>query len=95
MSKFKIDFNDDITTFNGIISALGGKRRMEILKLIGDGRDWTITAIAKRLNCKISNVSQQIKILEDAGLIVKRLAKTIGNTSKIIKPIYNEIIIKL
>ena len=95
MSKFEINFNDDINTFDGVISALSGRRRMEILKLIGDGKEWTITDIAKRLNCKISNVSQQIKILEDAGLVVKRLAKTIGNTSKIIKPIYNEILIKL
>lgn len=95
MSKFTIDFNNDISTFNGVVSALGGKRRMEILKLIGDGKEWTITDIAKRLSCKISNISQQIKILEDAGLIVKRLAKTIGNTSKIIKPIYKEILIKL
>lgn len=95
MSKFTIDFNDDISTFNGVVSALGGKRRMEILKLIGDGKEWTVTDIAKRLNCKISNVSQQIKILEDAGLIIKRLAKSIGNTSKIIKPIYKEILIKL
>ena len=95
MSKFTIDFNSDISTFNGVVSALGGKRRMEILKLIGDGKEWTITDIAKRLDCKISNISQQIKILEDAGLIIKRLAKTIGNTSKIIKPIYDEILIRL
>lgn len=95
MSKFTIDFNNDISTFNGVISALGGKRRMEILKLIGDGKEWTITDIAKRLDYKISNISQQIKILEDAGLIIKRLAKTIGNTSKIIKPIYDEILIRL
>lgn len=95
MNSFEINFNEDISAFDGILSALGGRRRLEILKIIRDGKEWTITDIAKHLNCKISNVSQQIKILEDAGLVVKRLAKTIGNTSKIIKPIYEKIEIKL
>lgn len=93
--KLLIDFSYDISIFDDILVALGGRRRIEILKLLSDKRDWTTTLIAKKLNCKIANVSQQIRILENAGLITKRLAKTIGNTSKIIKSVYEEIQIKL
>lgn len=93
--KLLIDFSYDISIFDDILVALGGRRRIEILKLISDGKDWTTTNLAKKLNCKIANVSQQIKILECAGLITKRLAKTVGNTTKIIKSVYDEIEIKL
>ncbi len=93
--RLLIDFSFDISLFDDLLVALGGRRRIEILKLISDGKDWTTTSIAKKLNCKIANVSQQVKILEDSGLITKRLAKSVGNTSKIIKPVYDEIQIKL
>ena len=93
--KLVVDISNDISIYDDILVAIGGRRRIEILKLLSDGRDWTTTLLAKKLNCKIANVSQQIRILEDAGLITKRLAKTIGNTSKIIKSVYDEISIKL
>lgn len=93
--KLKIDISNDINTYDDLLVSLGGRRRIEILKLISNRKDWTLTSLAKKLNCKIANVSQQVKILEDAGLITKRLAKTIGNTSKIIKSVYDEIVIKL
>ena len=93
--RLVIDISSDINVYDDLLVALGGRRRIEILKLISNGKDWTTTNLAKKLNCKIANVSQQVKILENSGLITKRLAKSIGNTSKIIKPVYDEIQIKL
>jgi len=93
--RLLIDIRNAISTYDDLLVSIGGRRRIEILKLISNGKEWTITNLSKKLNCKIANVSQQVKILEDAGLVTKRLAKTIGNTSKIIKPVYKEIVIKL
>jgi predicted transcriptional regulator len=93
--KLEIDISKDINTYDDLLVSLGGRRRIEILKLISDEKEWTVTDLSKKLNCKIANVSQQVRILENSGLITKRLAKTIGNTSKIIKSVYDEILIKL
>lgn len=95
MSALKINFNEDLKNFDEILNALGGHRRMEILKLISNGKEWTVGAIAKKLDCKIANVSQQLRILEKAGLITKRFAKSMNSSAKIVKPVYDEIKIKL
>jgi len=78
-----------------LLVALGGRRRIEILKLLSDGKNWSISSLAKHMNCGIANLSQQVAELEKAGLILKKLAKTEGNNTKYIKTIYKEIHIKL
>ena len=95
MATLTIDFAEDVIKFKKLLSSLGGKRRIRILKLISDGKDWTISDMAKRMDCGIPNVSQQVTELEKAGLIVKQLSKTQGNNMKFIKPVYDEILIRL
>ena len=95
--------NELILTLNGenyssvkkILSVLGGKTRAEIMRLISDGKDWTIQDITKKMNTKLPNISQQISELERAGLVIKRFSKIRGNNTRIIKPTYDKIIINL
>lgn len=95
MSTLEIDFSEDLTNFDDILVSLGGRRRIEILKLISNGQEWTISDIARKLDCKVANVSQQLNILERAGLITKRFAKSMTSSSKVVKPVYDKINIKI
>ena len=77
------------------LKQLGGERRIAILKRLTDGKDITITELAKEMDCGKANISQQVSELEKAGLIIKQVSKTSGSNLKFIKPAYDEIIIKL
>lgn len=96
MSELELKLRgENFSSTKKILSVLGGKTRSEILRLISDGKDWTIQEIAERLTTKLPNVSQQVAELERAGLIVKQFSKIRGNNTRIIKPIYNRIVINL
>lgn len=95
MNTLEIDFNNGISKIADLLVALGGRRRIEILKLLSDGKNWSISNLAKHMSCGIANLSQQVAELEKAGLIIKQVAKTEGNNTKFIKPVYKEILIKL
>jgi len=95
MSTLNLDFNNNLILFADILVALGSRRRIEIMKIISDGKDWTISDMAHIMNCGISNLSQQVAELEKAGLVVKKISKTIGNNTKVIKPTYRNINIRL
>lgn len=78
-----------------LLKQLGGERKIAILKKLTNGKNMTITDIAKEMDCGKANISQQVSELEKAGLIIKQVSKTAGSNLKFIKPAYNEIIIKL
>lgn len=77
------------------LKQLGGERRIAILKKLTNGKDLTVTEIAKDMDCGKANISQQVSELEKAGLIIKQVSKTTGANTKFIKPAYDEIIIRL
>ena len=95
MSTLFINFENNLVIFADVLVALGGRRRLEIMKMISDGKDWTISDMARKMNCGIANLSQQVAELEKAGLVVKKLSKTVGNNTKVIKPTYKNINIRL
>lgn len=96
MSELVLSLNgENYPSVKKILSVLGGNTRVEILRIISDGRDWTIQDIAKRVSTKLPNVSQQISELERAGLIVKRFSKIRGNNTRVITPTYKRIVINI
>ena len=56
-----------------VLNALASKTRLAILELLSD-RKLNVNDIARELNLSQSNVSTNIKILEEAGLIAVELA---------------------
>lgn len=96
MTDLTIDFTEEpLERIQEITDIFAGNRRVEMLKYICGGKDWNATELAKKLDCGISNVSQQAQKLEKAGLIIKETAKSVGNNIKIFKPVYKRIIFKL
>ena len=90
-----IDFAEELVKYKNLLASLGGKTRIKILKLISNGQDWTISAMAKKMRCGIANLSQQVSELEKAGLIIKKLSPSAGNNVKYIRPVYDTIEIRL
>ena len=95
MTTLVIDFKEDIVNYKNLLTTLGGKTRIKILKLISNGQNWTISDMAKKMKCGIPNLSQQVTELEKAGLIIKLLSPSSGNNIKYIKPVYEKIEIRL
>ena len=95
MNTLEISFHNGIGEIADILVALGGRRRIEILKIISDGRNWTISKMAKEMNCGVANLSQQVAELEKAGLIIKQVAKSEANNTKIIRSVYKKIVINI
>jgi len=92
VSKLIINFHrEQLPKLKQLISVLGGKTRIEILKRINDGKDWTISKLAKTMDCGVANLSQQVTELEKAGLVLRKTAKSIGTNMKIITPVYKYI----
>jgi len=77
-----------------ILSIVSMETRLKILQLINDGKDYTAKDIASRLEVGISNISQQIQKLCDAGLVEKIKLKD-GTRGKIVKPLWKELKILL
>ena len=95
MTDLIIDFTKEpLEKVKRLVSTLGGKTRIEILKYICSGKDWNVTKLARKLKCGLSNTAQQVNYLRRAGLIVKEPAKSVGSNIKILKPVYDNIIFK-
>lgn len=72
-----------------ILHVLGSETRLRILQLIHD-KSFSIKDLAAKMDCGASNISQQLQVLEYAGLIKKVKIKD-GSTTKLVKPIYDKI----
>ena len=67
---------------NKVAKALSSKTRIKILKLTSE-RDIDVSRIAGLLNQTEANISAQIKILEEAGLLVSRYEPGMHGVRKI------------
>ena len=96
MSILEINLQDEnFSAVKRTLFILSGKTRLDILRAISDGREWTMNDIARKLGLKISNVSQQVTELERAGLITRDFSQTKLRNSKIIRPVYKKLVINL
>jgi len=77
-----------------LLKMITGKQQCEIFRTIADEKEWRIIDIAEKTGIKHGNLSAIITQMEKHGLIIKKQVKIRGNM-KIIKPIYDEIVIKL
>lgn len=89
-----LSLQEDFTNTADIIWALSSEIRLKILQLISGDKEYRLKDLLPYIDCGMSNLSQQLKILEDAGLITKERLKD-GSTSKLIRPIFKEIKIEL
>lgn len=95
MVTLTIDFNElPLPKAKRLISVLGGKTRIEVLEKINQNKNWTITKLAKEMDCTVGNLSQQVSDLEKAHLVIRKRSPTIGSNIKIIKPVYDEVVIR-
>ena len=90
----KLSLQEDFTNTADIIWALSSEIRLKILQLISGDKEYRLKDLLPYIDCGMSNLSQQLKILEDAGLITKERLKD-GSTSKLIRPVFKEIKIEL
>ena len=67
---------------NKVAKALSSKTRIKILKMTSE-RDIDVSRIAGLLNQTEANISAQIKILEEAGLLVSRYEPGMHGVRKI------------
>lgn len=55
-----------------VFDALGDKTRFSLLKILKDEREICVSELAGRVGISNAGVSQQLKVLEQAGLIERR-----------------------
>lgn len=80
MSEDTLQVEGEIT--NKVAKALSSKTRIKILKMTSE-RDIDVSRIAGLLNQTEANISAQIKILEEAGLLVSRYEPGMHGVRKI------------
>lgn len=59
-----------MTTNQSALTALGDPTRQRIVELLADGRGWPVGELAEELPVTRSAVSQHLKVLKDAGLVI-------------------------
>jgi predicted transcriptional regulator len=90
----KLSLQEDFSNTADILWALSSEIRLKILQIISGDKEYRLKDLLPYIDCGMSNLSQQLKILEDAGLITKERIKD-GSTSKLIRPVFDEIKIEL
>lgn len=92
MSQETLDVSDERITI--VAKALSSKTRIEILKLTSE-KDIDVSRIAALLNQTEANISAQIKILEQAGLLISRYEPGMHGVRKICSTKIDTVIFKL
>lgn len=77
-----------------VAKALSSKTRVKILKMTSE-KDIDVSRIAGILNQTEANISAQIKILEEAGLLVSRYEPGMHGVRKICSTKVDTVILKL
>ena len=90
----RLSLQEDFTNTADILWALSSEIRLKILQIISGDKEYRLKDLLPYIDCGMSNLSQQLKILEDAGLIMKERIKD-GSTSKLIRPVFDGINIEL
>ena len=84
----------DESNVNTVAKALSSKTRIRILKMTSE-KDIDVSRIAAMLNQTEANISAQIKILEQAGLLQSRYEPGMHGVRKICSTKIDTVIIKL
>ncbi len=92
MSEETLNVNED--RINKVAKALSSKTRVKILKMTSE-KDIDVSRIAGMLNQTEANISAQVKILEEAGLLVSRYEPGMHGVRKICSTKVNTVIFKL
>ena len=61
-----------------IYRALGGRKRLEILKLLSSGKEYTVGDIAKSIRLSFKSTSKHLIILRQVGFLERRQAGYVG-----------------
>ena len=80
MSEETLNVSED--RINKVAKALSSKTRVKILKMTSE-KDIDVSRIAGMLNQTEANISAQVKILEEAGLLVSRYEPGMHGVRKI------------
>lgn len=80
MSEETLNVSED--NINKVAKALSSKTRVKILKITSE-KDIDVSRIAGMLNQTEANISAQVKILEQAGLLVSRYEPGMHGVRKI------------
>jgi len=89
-----LDIQGDYFNSAEILGILGAPTRLKILQLMASGKDFTMSDLARSLDKTRGNISQQIQILEDAGML-RKIKKKDGSMRKTLYMNYDKVIIKL
>ncbi|NHJ33464.1 MAG: helix-turn-helix domain-containing protein [Asgard group archaeon] len=92
MSKETLEVEKD--NINIVAKALSSKTRVRILKITSE-KDIDVSRIAGLLNQTEANISAQIKILENANLLVSRYEPGMHGVRKICSTKVDTVIFKL
>jgi predicted transcriptional regulator len=92
MSKETLEVDKD--DINLVAKALSSKTRVSILRMTSE-KDIDVSRIAGMLNQTEANISAQIKILENAGLLVSRYEPGMHGVRKICSTKVDTVIFKL
>jgi len=76
-----------------IFSALGDKTRYQILKILSREEDICVSELANEVGISNAGVSQQLKVLEQAGLVERnrmgqKICYSIKNNNDVNKKLY-------
>lgn len=71
IANIKSAVTSDKTGLSLVFRALGDAGRFNIFRLLMNYRDICVTDIAKVLNITVSAASQQLRVLEQLGLVIK------------------------
>ncbi|MHA1155359.1 MAG: ArsR/SmtB family transcription factor [Candidatus Heimdallarchaeota archaeon] len=92
MSEETLNVIED--NINKVAKALSSKTRVKILKMTSE-KDIDVSRIAGMLNQTEANISAQVKILEQAGLLVSRYEPGMHGVRKICSTKVDTVIFKL
>jgi ArsR family transcriptional regulator len=71
ITDIKSDFEAAATSFPLVFQALGDSGRFNIFRLLIDHHDVCVTDVANVFDITVSAASQQLRVLERLGLVVK------------------------
>ena len=71
LAKIKADFDSDNSSFPLVFQALGDPGRFRIFRLLMDNHDICVTDVANVFGITVSAASQQLRVLERLGLVLK------------------------
>ena len=90
----ELNIHDNFNDAVDLLWVLSSEIRLKILQLINGNKEYILKDLAPIIGCGVSNLSQHVKILEEAGLLEKIKIQD-GSNSKILVPIYQEVFVKL